>query len=65
MNGPEAQPLYQYLKRTVSGSIGSLVRWNFQKFLVDRRGVARHRYEPSVAPNTVLADIQTLLAEEA
>jgi glutathione peroxidase-family protein len=45
----------------VSGSLGSLVRWNFQKFLVDRNGVPKFRYEPNVSPETILHDIKDLL----
>lgn len=61
VNGPSALPLYQYLKSRVSGSLGSLVRWNFQKFLVDRKGVPKYRYEPNVSPQTILEDIKELL----
>lgn len=61
VNGANAIPLYQFLKSRVSGSLGSLVRWNFQKFLVGRDGVPKFRYEPNVSPETILEDIKKLL----
>jgi len=61
VNGKCAIPLYQFLKSKLSGSLGSLVRWNFQKFLVDRKGVPQFRYEPNVSPETILEDIKKLL----
>ena len=44
VNGNNAHPLYQYLKDEKSGLLGSSIKWNFTKFLVDRSGkvVARH-----------------------
>ena len=44
VNGSKAHPLYNYLKNAKSGLLGSSIKWNFTKFLVDRSGkvVARH-----------------------
>ena len=38
VNGGNAHPLYQYLKNAKSGLLGSSIKWNFTKFLVDRAG---------------------------
>src|SRR6202140_5475790 len=44
VNGDGAHALYRYLKSEKSGLLGSAIKWNFTKFLVDRAGrvVARH-----------------------
>ena len=33
-----AHPLFDYLKNEKSGLLGSSIKWNFTKFLVDRSG---------------------------
>jgi glutathione peroxidase len=38
VNGDKAHPLYQYLKGKKSGLLGSAIKWNFTKFLVDENG---------------------------
>jgi glutathione peroxidase len=37
------------------------VKWNFTKFLVDREGKVFGRYEPTVEPKDMTADIERLL----
>ncbi len=37
------------------------IKWNFTKFLVDRKGNVVARYEPTVAPEAIDADIQALI----
>jgi glutathione peroxidase len=68
VNGPDAHPLFQYLRKVQPGIFGSLglsalgsIKWNFTKFLVDRRGKAVERYAPSTAPAALAADIEKLL----
>ena len=38
VNGSSAHPLYNYLRKEKSGLLGSSIKWNFTKFLVDRSG---------------------------
>ncbi len=39
VNGSGTAPLYQYLKKEKPGVLGSeAIKWNFTKFLVDRKG---------------------------
>ena len=38
-------PLYVYLKEQAKGALGSSIKWNFTKFLVDRNGNVLNRYE--------------------
>mmetsp|Transcript_24276 Transcript_24276/g.84326 ORF Transcript_24276/g.84326 Transcript_24276/m.84326 type:complete len:89 (-) Transcript_24276:163-429(-) len=62
VNGAGALPLYKWLKdRLPEGKKGADVRHNFAKFLVDRDGQPVKRYDPSVKPLDIEADIVALL----
>jgi len=61
VNGPTAHPLYQYLRKEKSGLLGSSIKWNFTKFLVDRSGKVVGRYAPTATPEAMRKDIETLL----
>ena len=62
VNGERAAPLYQYLKKEKPGLLGSeAIKWNFTKFLVDRKGNVVERYAPNAEPESIAPDIQKLL----
>jgi glutathione peroxidase len=62
VNGDGADPLYKYLKKEKPGLLGSeAIKWNFTKFLVDRKGKVIERYAPSVEPQAIAPDIEKLL----
>ena len=62
VNGPEADPLFERLKRGAPGLMGSkAIKWNFTKFLVDREGRAVRRYAPQTKPDELRRDIEALL----
>jgi glutathione peroxidase len=65
VNGPQAHPLYRFLKKNKPGILGvfgsGAIRWNFTKFLVDRTGNVAGRYGPSTAPKALAAAIEELL----
>jgi glutathione peroxidase len=61
VNGSHAHPLYEYLKREKSGLLGSSIKWNFTKFLVDRAGKVTGRYAPTVRPESLTKEIEALL----
>ncbi len=61
VNGAHAHPLYHYLKREKPGLLGSSIKWNFTKFLVDRAGRPVARYAPTARPETLRQDIEALL----
>ncbi|MEP6943702.1 MAG: glutathione peroxidase [Betaproteobacteria bacterium] len=62
VNGADAAPLYQHLKKQKPGVLGSeAIKWNFTKFLVDREGRVVERYAPNVEPDAMRGDIQKLL----
>jgi len=63
VNGPAAHPLYQYLKKTKKGLLGSEgIKWNFTKFLIDKQGEVVGRYAPTEKPEAMEGVIQKLLA---
>lgn len=62
VNGPHAHPLYRYLKHQQPGILGSeAIKWNFTKFLIDRRGQVRKRYGSVDKPESIEPDIAALL----
>ena len=61
VNGSGAHPLYDYLKGEKSGLIGSSIKWNFTKFLVDRSGKVVARFAPTTTPEGLKKDIEALL----
>ena len=63
VNGDGAHPLFQYLKKAAPGLLGSeAIKWNFTKFLVSREGKVIARYASASAPETLVRDIERLLA---
>ena len=66
VNGPDAHPLYRYLKNEKSGILGTeAIKWNFTKFLVDRHGKVVDRYGPATKPKALASQIETLLDSPA
>lgn len=62
VNGPNAHPLFEYLKHSAKGLLGTeAVKWNFTKFLVNRDGEVVRRYPPTTKPSAIRADIEALL----
>ena len=49
VNGANASPLYVWLKTKKPGDI----KWNFTKFLLDRKGEVIRRFEPATSMSTV------------
>src|SRR5579871_1590621 len=63
VNGPDAHPLYKYLKSAKRGLFFTkTIKWNFTKFLVGRDGAVLKRYGPMVAPERIEKRIAPLLA---
>ena len=61
VNGANAHPLYQYLKKQATGFLGGAIKWNFTKFLVDSQGNVVDRFAPTVAPLSLKTKIEDLL----
>ncbi|GME90705.1 unnamed protein product [Ambrosiozyma monospora] len=65
VNGSNADPLYEYLKAEKPGLLGFKgIKWNFEKFLVDRDGKPYQRYSSLKTPGSLASDIETLLKKE-
>jgi glutathione peroxidase len=62
VNGANAHPLYQLLKRQKTGLFGASIKWNFTKFLVGRDGIVLKRYGPRDTPERIEAEVVALLA---
>jgi len=64
VRGPNAHPVYAYLT-SLPKPIGGPVEWNFQKYLVDRKGNVVARFEPDTEPEdpALVSAIDRLLAE--
>ncbi len=62
VNGPDAHPLYRYLRQARPGLFGSQrIKWNFTKFLIDRCGRVVARFAPSTTPQDLAPRIGALL----
>ncbi len=62
VNGDKAVPVYNYLKESLPGILGSkAIKWNFTKFLVDKHGKPVERYAPTDKPMDILKDIKKIL----
>jgi glutathione peroxidase len=61
VNGDNAHPLFSYLKSEKSGLLGSSIKWNFTKFLVDRSGQVVARHAPTTTPDSLRKEIEALL----
>jgi glutathione peroxidase len=62
VNGEKAHPLYQFLTQSKPGILGTEgIKWNFTKFLIDRRGNPVKRYAPIDKPEAMEEKIKALL----
>ncbi|KAF6176532.1 hypothetical protein GIB67_007915 [Kingdonia uniflora] len=62
VNGPFTAPVYQFLKSSSGGFLGDLIKWNFEKFLVDKNGKVVERFAPTTSPLDIEKEIQKLIA---
>lgn len=61
VNGKNTHPIFKYLKSQKGGLLGSRIKWNFTKFLIDREGKVVKRYAPSKSPLSFEKEIKELL----
>jgi glutathione peroxidase len=62
VNGADRHPIYSWLTAEENGVAGD-IEWNFEKFLIDRKGNVVKRYPPATTPEDsgLLQDIADLL----
>ena len=63
VNGPQTHPVFRLLKRRLGGLLGSRIKWNFTKFLVDSNGQPLKRFAPITKPAAIEPYIQRLLED--
>ncbi|CBL44938.1 Glutathione peroxidase [gamma proteobacterium HdN1] len=64
VNGAAAHPLFAHLKKAAPGLLGTeAIKWNFTKFLVNRKGEVVARFASKDRPASIENRIQSLLAE--
>uniref|UniRef100_A0A914QUU3 Glutathione peroxidase n=1 Tax=Panagrolaimus davidi TaxID=227884 RepID=A0A914QUU3_9BILA len=61
VNGSNADPLYQFLKKEQGGTFIDAIKWNFTKFLCDREGKVVKRFAPTTEPRSIAKYIEELL----
>jgi glutathione peroxidase len=65
VNGAKAHPLYRALKAKAPGFLGTRsIKWNFTKFLIDRKGEHVKRYASMEKPEAIEQDIEIALSEK-
>lgn len=57
VNGPNAAPVYKFLKSSKGGFCGSSIKWNFTKFLVGRDGRVIRRYGTATEPLSIAVSL--------
>jgi glutathione peroxidase len=63
VNGPAADPLYQWLAKEAPGLLGSTaIKWNVTKFLIGQDGQGIKRDAPADEPASLKTDIEAALA---
>ena len=64
VNGNHTHPLYQLLKKSAPGVLGTeAIKWNFTKFLIDREGQVIKRYATADKPESLANDIEAAVAQ--
>ncbi len=61
VNGVNESSLYTLLKSEKGSFLGSKIKWNFTKFLVDQNGNVVKRYAPTVKPEKLEKDVAELI----
>ena len=61
VNGKEAEPLFDWLKKEKSGPLGARIEWNFAKFLINREGQVIERFSSKTDPLKMEEAIKFLL----
>jgi glutathione peroxidase len=63
VNGPNTHPVFEFLKSKKGGLLGDSIKWNFTKFLVDKKGKVVERFAPMTPPAAIESQIEKLLGK--
>ena len=61
VNGKNASDLFKFLKKEKGSVLGSSIKWNFTKFLIDREGNVVKRFAPTVTPEKLAEKVKEVL----
>lgn len=62
VNGSNESPVYKFLKSQKLGLLGmNRIKWNFEKFLIDKNGKVVERYSSLTKPSSIATKIDELL----
>ena len=61
VNGKNTHPVFEFLKSKKGGFLGSKIKWNFTKFLINKEGIVIERYAPTTVPSKIESDIIKLI----
>ena len=61
VNGSSTHPIFKYLKSHLGGFLGSSIKWNFTKFVIDKNGKPIKRFSPITKPEDMESFIKFLM----
>lgn len=61
VNGESAHPIFKYLKSELCGFLGSKIKWNFTKFVIDKDGKPVKRFAPTTKPESMEEYIEKII----
>ncbi|MBS2211234.1 glutathione peroxidase [Carboxylicivirga mesophila] len=61
VNGEQAHPLFKYLKSELGGLLGSKIKWNFTKFIIDANSQPIKRFAPVTKPAKIDSYLSKIL----
>ncbi|KAF7424169.1 peroxiredoxin hyr1 [Pleurotus ostreatus] len=62
VNGDQTNEVYKWLKERKAGLLGlTRIKWNFEKFLIDKEGNVVHRWASTTSPEAIDKEVAKLL----
>ena len=61
VKGPSAHVIFRYLTNNSKGFLGNGIKWNFTKFLINKKGEVINRYAPTTKPEDIAEDVEKAL----
>ncbi|KAK7050868.1 Glutathione peroxidase 2 [Paramarasmius palmivorus] len=62
VNGDNTNEVFKWLKNEKAGILGiTRIKWNFEKFLIDKEGKVVHRWASTTTPEAIDAEVAKLL----
>ena len=62
VKGEQAHPLFTFLTTETKGIMNNQIKWNFTKFLIDKKGEIVKRYAPITSPDRIAPVIESIMA---